>query len=65
MENTPTGGSGGPPGNNGFDKDIFKIHLNSALQHIKLGKQLESQDKMEASYTHFVNASNKLMGLLR
>jgi hypothetical protein len=46
-------------------KDIFNIQLNSALQHIKLGKQCEATDKFEAGYKHFKEASSKLMDLLR
>ena len=47
------------------DKDIFNIHLNSALQHIKLAKTSESADKYEVAYKHYLEASSKLMGLLR
>ena len=45
--------------------DTFKIHLNAAMQHIKLAKWNEQQDKYEVAYKHYLEASSKLMGLLR
>lgn len=52
-------------GGDGDGKTAFNIHLNSALSHIKLGKACEQEDKHEAAYKHYVEASNKLMELLR
>lgn len=52
-------------GGDGDGKTIFNIHLNSALSHIQLGKSCEQEDKHEAAYKHYVEASNKLMELLR
>jgi hypothetical protein len=46
-------------------KDTFNIQLQSALTHLKLGKACEVDDKFEAGYKHYMEASNKLMGLLR
>lgn len=43
----------------------FNIHLNSALQHIKLAKEAEQRELYEKGYNHFMQASNKLMDLLR
>ena len=55
----------GPTPSGGPDKDIFNIALNSALQHMKLAKTAESGDKFEAGYKHYLEASNKIMDLLR
>ena len=49
----------------GPDKDVFNIHLNSALQHIKLAKTHESVEKYEAAYKHYLEASYKLRDILR
>ena len=51
--------------NNPNDASVFQIHLNTALQYISLGKSCEQQDKYEAACTHYVEASNKLMGLYK
>ena len=56
--------SGTPSGNNP-GKDIYNLELNSAMQHIKLAKQSEQGSKYEIACKHYLEASNKLMGLMR
>ena len=50
-------------GNN--DNEIYNIHLNSALSHIKLGKEAEHNELHEKALKHYMEASNKIMDLLR
>lgn len=50
-------------GNDG--SNIFNIHLNSALTHLKLGKESEHKEMFEKGYKHYMEASNKLMDLLK
>ena len=47
------------------NSDIFKIELNTAIQHKKLALICEADEKYEASCKHYLEAANKLMGLLK